>query len=91
MTSNQAKNEMLTMVLADLAAICQKLAENSALPEKLRLEACQFADEFNSLLPVRGKGTAAEHAQGERLLIKVARFLPRVLEVQAEPATVPGE
>lgn len=85
MTSMESKNEMLVMVLTDLAAICKKLAENSAVPEELRVEARKFGEEFDSLLPHRGKGTAAQHAQGERLLAKIARFLPRVLEVQAQP------
>lgn len=88
MTSSESKNEMLVMVLIDLAAICNKLADNSAVSEQLRVKAREFVTEFNSLLPVRGKGTAAEHAQGEQLLIKIARFLPRVVEVQADPATV---
>jgi hypothetical protein len=86
MSSSQSKNEMLVMVLIDLAAICRKLTENAAVPEELRVKAHEFEEEFNSLLPVRGKGTAAEHVQGEQLLIKIARFLPRLLEVRAEPA-----
>ena len=77
---------MLVMVLIDLAAICKKLNENAAVPEELRVKARQFGEEFDSLLPVRGQGTLAQHAQGEQLLIKIARFLPRLLEVQAEPA-----
>jgi len=55
MTSNEAKNEMEVMVLTDLAGICRKLAENSALTERLRVQARQFVEEFDSLLPVRGK------------------------------------
>jgi hypothetical protein len=90
MTSNESKNEMLVMVVTDLAAICQKLAENSAVPEDLRVQARRFGEEFNSLLPYRGKGDAAQHVQGEQLLVKIARFLPRVLEINAEPA-VPRE
>lgn len=86
MASSELKNEMLVMDLTDLAGICKKLAENAAIPEELRWKARQFGEEFNSLLPVRGESTAAQHAQGEQLLIKIARFLPRVLEVQAEPA-----
>jgi len=86
MTSSQSKNEMLVMVLIDLAAICKKLNENAAVPEELRVKARQFGEEFDSLLPVRGQGTPTQHAQGEQLLIKIARFLPRLLEVQAEPA-----
>ena len=72
------------MVLSDLSAICEKLSENSAVPEHLRVRAHEFVVEFNTLLQARGKGTAAQHFQGEGLLIKIARFLPRVLEVQAE-------
>lgn len=88
MTTMEAKNEMLVMVLTDLAGICKKLAESSAVPEKLRVEARKFGEEFDLLSPYRGKGTAAQHAQGEQLLAKIARFLPRVLEVQAAPAIV---
>lgn len=85
MVSAESKNEMLVMVLTDLAGICKKLAENSAVPEKLRVEARKFGEEFDSLAPYRGEGTAAQHAQGEQLLAKIARFLPRVLEVGAQP------
>ena len=90
MASSELKNEMLVMVLTDLAAICKKLTENPAVPEELRGKARQFEEEFNSLLPVRVEGTAAQHALGEQLLIKIARFLPRLLEVQAEPAIQRG-
>ena len=91
MTSMESKNEMLVMVLSDLAGICKKLAENSAVPEKLRVEARKFGEEFDLLAPYRGKGTAVQHAQAETLLTKIARFLPKVLEVQAEPAIVARE
>jgi len=91
LSSNEAKNEMLVMVLIDLAAICKKLAENSALPEHLRVKARELVEEFNVLLPHRGKGTEVHHFRGEKLLEKIARFLPRVLEVQAEPAVVTRE
>ena len=90
MTSSASKSEMLVMVLIDLAAICKKLSGNSAVPEGLRVKAGEFVAEFNSLLPARGKGTAAQHFHGEGLLIRISRFLPRLLEVQAEPA-VPRE
>jgi hypothetical protein len=86
MTSNESKNELEVMVLTDLAAICKKLAETSATSEALRAKAHEFVEEFNSLLPARGKGTADMHFAGEQLLIKIARFLPRVLDVRAEPA-----
>lgn len=90
MTSNESKNEMLVMVLTDLAAICQKLAENSALPEELRGQAGRFVVEFNSLSPYRGRGTASQHFEAEQLIETIARFLPRVLEVRAEPAIPRG-
>jgi hypothetical protein len=88
MASNEEKNEVLVMVLSDLAAICQKLADNSALPDALREQARQFVTGFNVLLPYRGKGSPMQHAHGEELLIKIARFLPSVLDVKAEPATL---
>ena len=91
MPSNESKNEMLVGVLIDLAAICQKLSESSALPEDLRGRARQLVEEFNLLLPYRGKGTEVQHFHGEKLLEKMARFLPRVLEVQAEPAVITRE
>ena len=86
MTSNDAKNEMKVMVLSNLAEICRRLAENSDLPNDLRANACQFVEEFDSLLPARGKGTPAQHAEAETLLIKIARFLPRVVEVESWPS-----
>jgi hypothetical protein len=86
MATNEEKNEMLVMVLSDLAAICKKLSENSAVTEHLRTEAGQFVEEFNSLAPYRGSGTPAQHFRGENLMVRIARFLPRLLEVQAVPA-----
>ena len=85
MISNEAKNEMLVTVLTDLAAICRKLAENSAVPAELRTHARQLVEEFDSLSPHRGKGGPAQYMQGEKLLIKISRFLPRVLVVEAVP------
>jgi hypothetical protein len=86
MTSNDAKNDMLVEILTDLAGLCKKLAENSAVPETLRVEARKLGEEFDSLSPHRGKGTADQHAQGETLLIRIARFLPKIVEmVQAYP------
>jgi hypothetical protein len=84
--TNEEKNEMLVMVLIDLAGICRKLEENSAVPAELRTQAGKYAAEFDVLLPHRGKGTPIQHDQGEALLTKIARFLPRLLEVQAKPA-----
>jgi len=70
MTSNESKNEMLVMVLTDLAAICMKLAENSVVPEELRFKPDQFLEQFDSLAPYRGKGTGAKHARCEQLWCK---------------------
>ena len=86
MATNESKNEMLVMVLVDLAGICRKLEENSAVPAELQMQAGKFVAEFDALLPHRGKGTPLQHAEGEKLLIKMARFLPRIIEVQAQPA-----
>ena len=52
MTSNESKNEMLVMVLTDLVGICKKLAENSAVPESLRVKARELGEEFDSLSPL---------------------------------------
>ena len=84
-TTNDVNNEMLVMVLTELAGICKKLAEDSAVPETLRVEARKFGMDFDSFSPYRGKGTAAQHAQGEQLLVTIARFLPRLPDVQALP------
>ena len=85
MTSVDSKNDMLVMVLSDLAAICMKLADNSALPEELRAQARKFVSEFNFLLPFRGKATASQFCTAEALLSSIATFLARVIEVRAEP------
>ena len=86
MDTNATRNEVKVMVLMDLAATCKKLAENSTVPDSLRAQARQMVEEFDSLLPVRGKGTPAEHAQGETLLVKMARFLARIVEMRSWPA-----
>ena len=86
MDTNAARNEIKVMIVMDLAAICRKLAENSIVPNNLRAEARELVEEFDSLLPARGKGTPSEHAQGEMLLVKMTRFLPRINELQSWPA-----
>lgn len=91
MDTNAARNEVKVMVVMDLAAICRKLAENSIVPDNLRAEAHELVEEFDSLLPARGKGTPSEHAKGETLLVKMARFLPRVNEIWSLPANDRGE
>jgi hypothetical protein len=73
-------------VLTDLVGIRKKLTGNSVVPEHVRLKAQNFVDEFNSVVPYRGRETSDLHFGGENLLTQIARFLPRVLEVQAEPA-----
>ena len=90
MDANAARNEVKVMVVMDLAAICRKLAENSIVPDGIRAEARELLKEFDSLLPARGKGNPSEHAQGESLLIRMARFLPRVIEIQSWPADSSG-
>ena len=86
MASNQAKNEVEVMVLSDLAAICRKLTENSAVPKMLGDRAGELVREFDVLVQYRGKGDARAHFQAESLLIKIARFLPRILELETWPA-----
>ena len=86
MDPNASRNKVKVMVVSDLAAICRKLAENPSVPDNLREHARQLTDEFDSLLPARGKGNPSEHFQGEALLIKMARFFPGVIEVRSWPA-----
>ena len=86
MDLNAVRNEVKVMVVIDLAAICKKLAESSIVPDDLRAEARQYVAEFDSLLPARGKGTPMEHTQGEALLVRMARFLPRIVEIRSLPA-----
>jgi len=83
MDTNAARNEVKVMVVIDLAAICKKLAENSIVPDDLRAEARDMVEEFDAILPVRGKGSPAERMWGEALLIRMARFLPRIIEIQS--------
>jgi hypothetical protein len=86
MASNRARNEVEVMVVTDLAAICQKLAENSAVPQTVRDRAAEFVEEFSLLVQYRGRGDARVHLQAENLLIKIARFLSRIPELQTWPA-----
>ena len=86
MDINAARNELKVMVVIDLAAICKKLSENSIVPDEMRAEARELVEEFDLLLPARGRGGPFEHEMGERLLIKMARFLTRVIEIESRPA-----
>jgi hypothetical protein len=86
MTSDEARNAVKVMVLSDLAAICQKLTENSAVPPSLRERAAEMVEEFDTVLPYRERGSAAAHFVSEQLLIRMARFLPAIAEIQSWPA-----
>jgi len=90
MDINAARNEIKVTVVMDLAAICKKLADNSVVPDSLRGQARELVEEFDSLLPARGKGTPSEHAEAEKLLVKMARFLTRVIEIQSWPSDSAG-
>jgi hypothetical protein len=80
MITSESKNEMEVMVLTDLAALYNKLAQSSALREEQRVKARQFVAEFNSLVPYRGEDNASKHYEGETLLQRMARFLPNVID-----------
>jgi hypothetical protein len=88
MASDDAKDDVFAMVLVDLAGICKKLADSSALPDELRTRARKFADEFDTLAAHYGSGTPQQHAEGEGLLFKITRFLPDVLEHTGSAARV---
>ena len=80
MASLQEKNAMKRMVLTDLAALCKKLSDSSAITEDQCLRLRQFVEEYNSLTPFSGKGIPDKVFAGEKLLIKIARFLPEIAE-----------
>ena len=63
---------MLAGVLTDLAAIFKKLADNSEVPEYFRVKAREFVEEFDWPSPYRGKATAAQYSEAEKLLQKMA-------------------
>ena len=83
MMSNDQKNDVEVMVLTDLAGICKKLAGTPGFPDALRTQAREFGDAYDLLLPYKGQGKIAQHEMGEALLTRIARFIPRVLEVQS--------
>jgi hypothetical protein len=86
MASNEEKNEMKATIVGDLAAICKKVAGSSAVPDNLRATARNLVEEYEALLQTHGRHNAAEHFMGETLLIKMARFLPELTEVQSRPS-----
>jgi len=75
-----SKDDVKVMVLSDLAALCKKLAEEPIVVEELRVRAGEFIAEYNSLLEYRGRSTNSQHFRGEQLLIRIARFLPRIAD-----------
>jgi hypothetical protein len=88
MMSNDQKNEMEMMVLTDLAGICKKLADTPGFPDSLRAQAREFGNTYDSLLPYEGQGIIAQPEMVEALLGRIARFLPRVLEVESDEGVV---
>jgi hypothetical protein len=86
MLSNEAKNELKTMVLQHLGEICKQVARNEDIPDDLRDEASRFAAEFESLVPYKGRANTAQHLRAEQLIDKIARFLPRLLELHSWPS-----
>ena len=80
MASLQEKYEMKLMVLTDLAAVCKKLSDSSAITEDQRLQVRQFVEEYDRLLPFYGEGNPKKVFEGHKLLIRIARFLPYVVE-----------
>jgi hypothetical protein len=80
MPTVQAKYEMKQMVLTELAGLCKKLGESSAITEGQRAKVRQFANEFDSLMSMRDKNIPTELFEGEELLVQIARFLPQVVD-----------
>ena len=80
MASLQEKYEMKLMVLTDLAAVCKKLSDSSAITEDQRAQVRQFVEEYNRLLLFYREAIPEVLFEGHKLLIKIARFLPYVVE-----------
>ena len=77
-------DDVKAMVLTDLAAICKKLAAEPAVLEHLRVKAGQLADEYNSLPQDPGRSTNFHHLESAELLIRIARFLPRIVDEEID-------
>ena len=90
-TTNVAKNEMKVMVPMDLAALCKKLADNPATTEEMRAKFREFVAQYNLLAPVRGKGNATQHFEGELMIEQITRFLPSVLDIRSHPESEPND
>ncbi len=80
MASQQEKLEMKLMILAALAAVCQRLSDSSAITEDQRVQVRQFVAEYHLLLPFYGEGIPEKIFEAHKLLIRMARFLPNVVE-----------
>ena len=78
--SLEEKYEMKLMVLTDLAAVCKKLSDSSAITEDQRVQVRHFVDVYNQLVPFYGEGTPEVVFEAHKLLIQMARFLPNVVE-----------
>lgn len=74
-----AHDDVEVLVLLHLSALCKKLAKIPDVREDLRVKAHEFVEEGNALLPYRGRATPFQHSQGERLFVRIARFLPELL------------
>ena len=79
-----SRDDVKVMVLTDLAAICKKLADEPAVLEDLRVKAAEFVSEYESLLEYRGRSNNAQHMAGEDLLVRIARFLPRIADMMPD-------
>ena len=84
MRSLQSRNELEVMLLMDLAEICKKVAKHSAVTEKVRVRAGELVQEFNLVLPFLSEGTNPQEFRREDLLIKMARFLPDIVDPFAD-------
>jgi hypothetical protein len=83
MTSLESKNQLIGMVLTNLAAACKLLSEHSAAPEHLQIRARQFLGDFNAL-SAAPQPNDLQQLEAEELLVQIARFLPNVLDIQVE-------
>ena len=76
MPSDESIMEMKAMIASDLAAICKKVAENSAVPNYLRAKSRTMVQAFEA------RGISNPMLDGD-LLIKMALFLPQVADDQS--------
>jgi hypothetical protein len=69
---------MAAIVESDLAAICKKIVENSALPDDLRAKSRDLVQEFEAYSQANVKDDSIKpeikREVGEALLVKMARF-----------------